>query len=134
MRHRKSGKKLGRKSAHRKALWANMVSSLLEHERVRTTDVKAKELRRMVEPAIAWATSVGDLLAKPEDKRVLDDKVRIVHARRMAGRIVRGDTALSKLFSELAQRFVGRRGGYVRITKLGRRPGDDAPMSMVELV
>lgn len=134
MRHGKTGKKLGRKSAHRKALWKNMAASLLEHEKVRTTDVKAKELRRMVEPAIAWATSVGDLLAKPEDKRDLSDKVRIVHARRMAARLVKGDTALQKLFSELAPRFAGRRGGYVRITKLGNRPGDDAPMSMVELV
>lgn len=134
MRHGKSGKKLGRKSAHRKSLWSNMVTSLLEHEKIRTTDVKAKELRRMVEPAIAWATSVGDVLAKPEDSRNADEKVRILHAMRMAARVVRGRDVLKKLFGELGTRFAGRHGGYVRITKLGNRPGDFAPMSMVELV
>jgi large subunit ribosomal protein L17 len=111
-----------------------MVASLIEYGRLRTTDEKAKELRRLVEPAISWATSVGDLLQKPEDKRQQEDKARIVHAMRMAGRVVRIPAALAKLFDEVAPRFIGRRGGYVRITKLGRRPGDAAAMSMVELI
>lgn len=134
MRHQKTGKKLGRKSAHRWALWSNMVASLIEHERIKTTDVKAKELRRYAEPVIAWATSVGDLLSKPEDKRNAEDKVRILHAMRMAGRIVKNRAALHRLFDVVGPRFVGRRGGYLRITKVGWRHGDAAPVSMVELV
>jgi large subunit ribosomal protein L17 len=134
MRHQKTGKKLGRKSAHRWALWSNMVASLLTHERIKTTDVKAKELRRFAEPCIAWATSVGDLLAKPLEKRSAEEKVRIVHAMRMAARIVKDRSALARLFDEVGPRFVGRRGGYLRITKVGRRAGDAAPVSIVELV
>lgn len=111
-----------------------MVASLIEYGRLRTTDEKAKELRRLVEPAISWATSVGDLLQKPEDKRQTEDKARIVHAMRMAGRVVKIPAVLAKLFDEVAPRFIGRRGGYVRITKLGRRPGDAAAMSMIELI
>ncbi len=134
MRHQKTGKKLGRTSAHRKALWANMVCSLITHERIQTTDVKAKELRRFAEPAIAWATSVGDLLIKPKEKRDAGEQVRIVHAMRMAARVVKDREALHRLFDVVGPRFIGRRGGYLRITKVGWRHGDAAPMSMVELV
>lgn len=134
MRHQKSGKRLSRTSAHRNALWSNMVASLIEHERIRTTDAKAKELRRFAEPVIAWATSVGTLMKKPADKRSVDEKGQIVHAIRMAGRTVRNKTILKRLFDEVAPRFVGRRGGYLRITKVGVRPGDAAPMSVVELL
>jgi large subunit ribosomal protein L17 len=134
MRHQKTGKTLGRKSAHRWAMWSNMVASLLTHERIKTTDVKAKELRRFAEPAIAWATSVGDILQKPSEKRSDEDKVRVVHAMRMAARIVKDRTALHRLFDEVGPRFVGRRGGYLRITKIGNRAGDAAPVSIVELV
>ncbi len=134
MRHQKSGKRLSRTSAHRNALWANMVCSLLKHERIQTTDVKAKELRRYAEPAIAWALSVGDLLQKSKEKRSAEEQVRVVHAMRMAKRIVKQTDVLHRLFDEIAPRFLGRRGGYLRITKIGRRPGDAAPVSVVELV
>ena len=134
MRHQKSGKKLSRTSAHRKALWSNLVASLIEHERIQTTDVKAKELRRFAEPVIAWATSVGDVLQKEEGKRTLEERVRVVHAMRMAGRVLRSKTLLTKLFAVIAPRYLGRQGGYLRLTKIGSRAGDAAPISMVELV
>ena len=89
MRHQKSGKKLGRTSAHRKALWSNMVASLVNHGRIETTDVKAKELRRFAEPTIAWATSVMDVLKKPMESRSQEDKLRVVHAMRMVGRVMK---------------------------------------------
>lgn len=111
-----------------------MVSSLIEHERIETTNIKAKELRRFAEPAIAWAVSVGNLLTKDKEKRNQDEKVRIVHAMRMAQRIVKTRPALQKLFDELGPRYVGRHGGYLRIVKTGFRHGDAAPMSVVELV
>jgi len=134
MRHQKSGRKFGRQSDHRQAMWSNMVSSLIEHERIETTNIKAKELRRFAEPAIAWAVSVGNLLTKDKEKRNQDEKVRIVHAMRMAQRIVKTRPALQKLFDELGPRYVGRHGGYLRIVKTGFRHGDAAPMSVVELV
>lgn len=134
MRHQKSGKKLGRTSAHRKALWSNMVASLVNHGRIETTDVKAKELRRFAEPTIAWATSVMDVLKKPMESRSQEDKLRVVHAMRMAGRVMKDQAALRRLFGEVALRFEGRRGGYLRLTKVGFRHGDAAPVSVVELV
>ena len=134
MRHQKSGRKFGRKSDHRKALWSNMVSSLIQSGSIQTTDIKAKELRRYAEPAIAWAVSVGTLLAKSKDKRAQEDKVQIVHAMRMAQRVVKNRDALQKLFEELGPRYAGRHGGYLRITKTHNRHGDRALMSVVELV
>ena len=134
MRHEKSGRKFGRKSDHRHALWSNMVASLIESERIQTTDIKAKELRRYAEPVIAWAASVGNLLAKDKEKRAQDEKVKIVHAMRMAQRVVKNRTALQKLFEELGPRYVGRHGGYLRITKTSLRHGDAALMSVVELM
>ena len=134
MRHQKSGRKFGRKSDHRNALWSNMVSSLIQSERIQTTDIKAKELRRYAEPAIAWAVSVGNLLAKGKDKRDMGEKVQIVHAMRMAQRVVKNRDALQKLFEELGPRYAGRHGGYLRITKTNNRHGDCALMSIVELV
>ena len=134
MRHQKSGRKFGRKSDHRHALWSNMVASLIQSERIQTTDIKAKELRRYAEPAIAWAVSVGNILAKGKDKRAQEEKVQVVHAMRMAQRIVKNRTALHKLFDELGPRYAGRHGGYLRITKTSLRHGDAALMSVVELV
>ena len=134
MRHQKSGRKFGRKSDHRHALWSNMVASLIQSERIQTTDIKAKELRRYAEPAIAWAVSVGNILAKGKDKRAQEEKVQVVHAMRMAQRIVKNRTALHKLFDELGPRYAGRHGGYLRITKTSLRHGDAALMSIVELV
>ena len=134
MRHRKSGRTFGRKADHRKALWSNMVSSLIQAERIQTTDTKAKELRRFAEPAIAWAVSVGSLLSKDQEKRTDEERTRIVHAMRMAQRIVKNRTALHKLFDELGPRYASRHGGYLRIIKKGFRHGDAAPVSIVELV
>lgn len=116
MRHRKSGRKLNRNSSHRQAMFRNMATSLVEHESIRTTLPKAKELRRVVEPLITM--SKEDNVAK----------------RRLAFARLRDKAAVGKLFSELGPRFSGRPGGYTRIMKCGMRPGDNAPMAIIEFV
>lgn len=116
MRHRKAGLKLNRTSSHRNAMFRNMVTSLFKHERIRTTDVKAKELRRWADNLITLAKR-GDL-----------------HARRQALSIVREKDVVHKLFEEAAERYSAASGGYTRIVKLGRRRGDAAPISMIELI
>lgn len=116
MRHRKSGRKLGRNSSHRKAMFRNMAASLLRHETIKTTLPKAKELRRVVEPLITLA------------------KVDGVANRRLAFDRLRDKEAVGKLFSDLGPRFKARPGGYLRILKTGPRPGDAAPMAIVQLV
>jgi large subunit ribosomal protein L17 len=116
MRHRKSGRQLNRNSAHREAMFRNMTSSLFEHEVIRTTLPKAKELRRVAEPLIT--------LAKEDS----------VANRRLAFARIRDKNAISKLFGELGPRYKTRPGGYLRILKMGFRPGDNAPMALVELV
>ncbi len=116
MRHRKAGLKLNRTSSHRKAMFRNMVTSLFKHERIRTTDAKAKELRRWADNLITLAKR-GDL-----------------HARRQALSIVREKDVVHKLFSEAAEKYGAVSGGYTRVIKLGRRAGDAAPISMVELI
>jgi large subunit ribosomal protein L17 len=134
MRHQRAGVHLSRTSAHRKALFSNLVAALFYSERIRTTDAKAKETRRLAERTITWARRVGDVLGKKPDKRSDDESARVVHAVRMARRVVRDRGAVMKLFDELAPRYRGRHGGYTRIVKLGQRPGDAAPMSMLELL
>src|SRR3954467_11544946 len=134
MRHRRAGVHLSRPSAHRKALFSNLVAALLTNERIRTTDAKAKETRRLAERTITWARRVGDVLTKKVDRRTTEESARVVHAVRMARRVVRDRGAVLKLFDELAPRFLARRGGYTRIVKLGQRPGDAAPMSLLELI
>ena len=116
MRHLKSGRKLNRNSSHRKAMFRNMASSLIEHEIIKTTVPKAKELRRVAEPLIT--------LAKNDS----------VANRRLAFDRLRSKAAVGKLFDELGPRYVERPGGYLRILKCGHRPGDKAPMAYVELV
>ena len=116
MRHRKSGRQLNRNSSHRQAMFRNMAASLVEHEVIRTTLPKAKELRRVVEPLIT--------LAKEDS----------VANRRLAFSRTRSKTAVGKLFSELGPRYEERPGGYTRILKCGFRPGDAAPMAFIELV
>jgi large subunit ribosomal protein L17 len=116
MRHRKASLKLGRTSSHRNAMFRNMVTSLFKHQRIRTTDVKAKELRRWADNLITLAKR-GDL-----------------HARRQALSIVREKEVVHKLFAEAAELYGDRSGGYTRIIKLGRRPGDAAPISLIELI
>ena len=132
MRHQKSGRKFSRKSGQRHALLSNLVTSLIEHERIKTTDAKAKELRKVAERTISWATSVGSLVGN--DKAEAADKARIVHAMRQAQRIVKHKPTLHKLFEEIGPRLVGRAGGFLRIMKLGYRHGDAAPVSIVEFV
>ena len=116
MRHRKAGRQLNRNSSHRSAMFRNMACSLFEHELIRTTLPKAKELRRVAEPLITMAK---------------DDNVA---RRRVAFARLRDDAAVGKLFAELGPRYRERPGGYLRILKCGYRPGDKAPMAYVELV
>jgi len=116
MRHLKSGRKFGRTTAHRKAMFRNMVSALLDKERIRTTLPKAKELRSKVEKTITLG------------------KKGTLHARRRALRLVAQRDILPKLFGDLAERYADRPGGYTRIIKIGNRLGDDAPMAFIELV
>src|SRR5258706_15505919 len=125
MRHQKSGRKFGRQSGPRNAMFSNMVSSLIEHERIKTTDAKAKELRRIAERTISWATSVGSLVGE-DKKNDAADQARVVHAMRMAQRVGKHKPSLHKLFNELGPRLLGRPGGYLRILKLGYRHGDAA--------
>jgi large subunit ribosomal protein L17 len=132
MRHQKSGRKFSRQSGPRHALLSNLVTSLIEHERIRTTDPKAKELRKIAERTISWATSVGNLVGN--EKNDAADKARIVHAMRQAQRIVKHKPTLQKLFEDIGPRLVGRPGGFLRIMKLGYRHGDAAPVSIVEFV
>jgi len=116
MRHRKSGRQLNRNSSHRKAMFQNMTNSLFEHEIIKTTLVKAKELRRFAEPLIT--------LGKQDS----------VANRRLAFSRMRDKKMVGKLFSELSPRYTNRPGGYLRIMKCGFRSGDAAPMAYIELV
>ena len=116
MRHSKAGVKLNRTTSHRQAMFKNMVTSLFKHDRLRTTDVKAKELRRWADHIITLAKR-GDL-----------------HARRQVLAIVQEKDVVHKIFEEVGKRFGSINGGYTRIIKIGRRPGDAAPVSIIELV
>lgn len=116
MRHGMSGRKLNRTSSHRKAMFSNMVASLLEHEQITTTLPKAKELRRIADKMITLGKR-GDL-----------------HARRQALSVIKDNDIVAKLFSSLAERYKERSGGYTRVLKAGNRYGDCAPMAVLELV
>jgi large subunit ribosomal protein L17 len=116
MRHLKSGRKLNRSGAHRRALLRSLVTALLQHEHLQTTDAKAKEMRRWV------------------DRMITLGKRNTLHARRQAAAFVFKREVVKKLFDDIAPRFQSRPGGYTRITKLGPRHGDDASMSLIELV
>ncbi|TRO79146.1 50S ribosomal protein L17 [Desulfuromonas acetexigens] len=116
MRHNKSGRRLGRNSSHRLAMMRNLVTSLLEHEKITTTDCRAKELRKVAEKMIT--------LGKRGD----------IHARRQALQVVRDRKVVAKLFERLAPRYQDRPGGYTRIIKLANRLGDNASQSIIELV
>jgi len=133
MRHRNSGRKLGRNASHRKALFNNLVTSLLEHGRIETTEAKAKELRGFADATIGWGISVHALVAKGE-KATAIERAKIVHARRMARKTVKTDAALDRLFGEIGPHFASRKGGYTRMLKTRVRKGDAAPMALVELV
>ncbi len=116
MRHRNGARKLNRTSTHRKAMLSNMAVSLVIHEQIKTTLPKAKELRRVA------------------DKMITLGKRGTIHARRQAHSYLRDDSAVSKLFSALSERYKDRNGGYTRVLKAGFRYGDSAPMAMIELV
>ena len=116
MRHKKSGRQLNRNSSHRKAMFRNMTISLVEHEKIKTTLPKAKELRGVAEPLIT--------LAKKDN----------LSNRRLAFDRIRSKSAVGKLFGELGPRYHSRPGGYIRILKCGFRSGDNAPMAIVELL
>jgi large subunit ribosomal protein L17 len=116
MYHGKAGRKLGRTSSHKEAMLRNMVTSVIKHERICTTDCKAKELRKLAEKMITLGKR-GDL-----------------HARRQALSVVRDKAAVGKLFGELTERFSKREGGYTRIIKAGYRFGDNAPVSILEYI
>ena len=116
MKHGMNGRKLGRKSAHRKSMFANMANALIKHEQISTTLPKAKDLRPIVEKLVTLAKR-GDL-----------------HARRQALSELKDQTTVSKLFSALAERYKARQGGYIRVLKAGFRYGDAAPMAIIEFV
>ena len=116
MRHRKKGRKLGRKNGNRRALLMNLASQLVIYKRIKTTDAKAKELRSFIEPLVS--------LAKKDD----------LHSRRMVIRKLPHKNIVGTLFKEIAPKFVGRPGGYTRIIKLGYRDNDRAPVSIIEFV
>jgi large subunit ribosomal protein L17 len=134
MRHLKAKRKLGRTSAHRHALFSNMVSSLFQHGQLETTEPKAKELRSVAERAITWARSVSDLVGKAPTSMNPGDRMRLVHAKRMARRVVKHEESLAILFSSIGPSFAKRNGGYTRVLKTRFRPGDAAPMALVQLV
>jgi large subunit ribosomal protein L17 len=133
MRHRNSGRKLGRNASHRAALFNNLVTSLLTYGRIETTEAKAKELRSYADSTISWGVSVHTLVAKGE-QATKDERAQIVHARRMARKTVMTPEALQRLFSEIGPHFATRKGGYTRLLKTRVRKGDAAPMAFVELV
>jgi large subunit ribosomal protein L17 len=111
-----------------------MVAALLTYERIRTTVVKAKEIRRLTERVITVARRLGPILTKKPDKRTAEERARVVHAMRMALRTVRDRDAVLKLFEEIAPRFLARHGGYTRLMQTDQRPGDAAPMGFLELI
>ena len=133
MRHRNSGRKLGRNSSHRSALFNNLVTALLTHGRIETTEAKAKDLRGYADATIGWSIAVHALVAKGESA-TKEERAQIVHARRMARQTVMTREALDRLFTEIGPHFATRKGGYTRLLKTRIRKGDAAPMAFVELV
>jgi len=146
MRHLNAGRKFGRNTSHRRAMFRNLAANLVAHERIETTDEKAKELRRVVERLITKAARLGDIAYTPDADLKPEARAKRLHAQRVVGgflprfatRVVDGRPKkidlVEKVFLELAKRFKGRPGGYTRIVKLGLRRGDGASMSIIEFV
>src|SRR4051812_12354652 len=146
MRHRKAGRQFGRNTSHRRAMLRALTANLVAHERIETTDAKAKELRRVAERLITRAIRLGEVAYTPHDKLSIADRARRHAAQQQVGTYLRRfqvtqadgeDTKvdlIEKVFVDLAKRFKTRPGGYTRIIKLGRRRGDNAPMSIIEFV
>jgi large subunit ribosomal protein L17 len=147
MRHKNSGRKFDRNSSHRRAMLRNLAANLVLHERIQTTDAKAKELRRVAERLITKAKRLGDAAFTAQDKLSEGDKAKRLAAQRFLGaylprwgtRVEKGGETkkvdlVEKLFLDLAKRFQTRPGGYTRIIKVGQRRGDNAPLSFIEWV
>jgi large subunit ribosomal protein L17 len=146
MRHRKDGRQFGRNTSHRRAMFRALAANLVLHERIETTDAKAKELRRVAERLITRARRLGAISYTPFEKLGPAERARRLAAERQVGQFlqrfgVKTDGSQSKkvdliekVFVDLAQRYQNRAGGYTRIIKLGSRRGDNAPMSLIELV
>ena len=146
MRHRNAGRQFSRNSSHRKAMFRALTANLVAHERIETTDAKAKELKRVAERLITHAVRLGEVAYTPQDKLSDADKAKRHAAQAHMGRFLRrfavvkqsGEDVkidlVEKVFLDLARRFKGRPGGYTRIIKLGHRRGDNAPMALVEWV
>lgn len=146
MRHRKLGRQFGRNTSHRRAMFRALAANLVQHERIQTTDAKAKELRRVVERLVSRAVRLGPLAYATGESVSSGDLARRTAAKREVGKFLRasaagaaegdtkGSSLVEKVFVDLARRFQGRPGGYTRILKLGPRRGDNAPMSLIEFV
>jgi large subunit ribosomal protein L17 len=146
MRHLNAGRKFGRNSSHRRAMFRNLAANLVLHERIETTDEKAKELRRVAERLLTKAIRLGAVAYTPHADLKPDARAKRLHAQRLVGgflprfgtRLVEGESKkidlVEKVFLDLAKRFQGRPGGYTRIVKLGMRRGDGAHMSIIEFV
>ncbi len=146
MRHRKSGRQFGRSTSHRRAMFRALAANLIAHERIETTEAKAKELRRVAERVVTRAKRLGPLAYTPHDKLKPAERAKRLAAQQQVGRFLRrfgtiqkeGETQkidlIEKVFVDLAQRFKDRPGGYTRILKLGPRRGDNAPMTIIEFV
>ncbi len=143
MRHRKDGRQFGRNTSHRRAMFRNLAANLVTHERIVTTDAKAKELRRVAERLITKAKRLGEIAFTPQDKLDAQGRAKRLHvSRQLASFLPRWGVdsednqhdLIEKVMIELSQRFADRPGGYTRIIKLGPRRGDNAPMSVIEFV
>ena len=146
MRHGKAGRQFGRNTSHRRAMFRALTANLVAHERIETTDAKAKELRRVAERLITKAIRLGAVAYTPHAELSIADRARRQAAQQQMGTFLRrfqvtqdGEEStkvdlIEKVFVDLAKRFKSRPGGYTRIVKLGRRRGDNAPMSMIEFV
>jgi large subunit ribosomal protein L17 len=147
MRHLKAGRKFDRNPSSRRAMFRNLAANLILHERIETTDAKAKELRRVAEKLVTRATRLGKVAFTPQAELSAADKARRLHATRLVGSFIgRFGTRtlpggelekidlIEKVFTDLARRFEGRPGGYTRIIKVGNRRGDNAAMSVIEWV
>jgi large subunit ribosomal protein L17 len=146
MRHLNAGRKFGRNTSHRRAMFRNLAANLVTHERIETTDAKAKELRRVVERLLTKAIRLGEVAYTPQSALSPADKARRLHAHRLVAQFLPrfgvtqdGDKftkidLVEKVFVDLAKRYKERKGGYTRIIKLGPRRGDNAPMVFIELI
>jgi len=143
MRHKKAGRQFGRDTSSRRAMFRNLAANLITHERIETTDAKAKELRRVAERLISKAKRIGPAAYTPQSGLSPADKAKRLHVSRLVGAFIPrwGVTSdgtkidiVEKVLISLSKRFEARAGGYTRITKIGPRRGDNAPMSIIEFV